>query len=147
MKASNLSRQLVVSFSTFQNLVIPILAFSMLGAAGFGAFTSSTINNKLGSRKSLTFFHRHFWAMVIFFILSAVSKQLRFPTRREIAPLCLVGIIGIFFNQQMVSKNRGLSGPYYLSLWQPLIPVFVQGAVIAIGLEKYTPRKLIGVFI
>jgi len=47
----------------------------------------------------------------------------------------------------MVSKNRSLNGPYLLSLWQPLIPVFVQTAVIMIGLEKYTPRKLIGIVI
>jgi len=47
----------------------------------------------------------------------------------------------------MVSKNRGLSTPYILSLWQPLIPVFVQGAVIFIGLEKSTPRKLAGIVI
>mmetsp|Transcript_21337 Transcript_21337/g.18938 ORF Transcript_21337/g.18938 Transcript_21337/m.18938 type:complete len:87 (-) Transcript_21337:853-1113(-) len=85
--------------------------------------------------------------MAIFCILAILSKQIRFPTRREVAPICLVGIIGIFFNQQMVSKNRSLNGPYLLSLWQPLIPVFVQTAVIMIGLEKYTPRKLIGIVI
>ena len=96
MKASNLSRELVVSFTTFQNLIIPILALNQLATAGFGAYTSSTINNKMGARKSLVFFHRHFWAMVVFFILSLVSKSFRLPTKREIAPIYLVGVI-VFF--------------------------------------------------
>ena len=147
MKASNLSRELVVSFTTFQSLIIPILALNQLATAGFGAYTSSTINNKMLARKSLVFFHRFFWAMVVFFIISLVSKSFRLPTKREVAPICLVGIIGFCFNPQMTTKNRGLSNPYILSLWQPLIPVFVQGAVIIIGLEKSTPRKLAGIVI
>ena len=38
MKASNLSKDLVTSYSTFQDLIIPILALNQLAVAAFGCF-------------------------------------------------------------------------------------------------------------
>ena len=65
MKASNLGKDLVVSYQTFDNLIIPILALNQLFNALFADFAAGTMNIELGSRRSLTFFHRHFWAMVV----------------------------------------------------------------------------------
>jgi len=105
---------------------------------------SSYMNNKLGSRKSLTFAHRHFWGMVLFFVLAVLSKQFRMFTKRETPFVLLTGLLGIFLKAQLTSKSRSTTSPYYLSLWQPLLPVFVQTAVILIGMEKGTPRKITG---
>ena len=147
MKANNLSKELVTSYLTFQNLIIAILALNQLAAAAFGSYASSYINNKLGSRKSLTFFHRHFWTTIVFLIAAKLKGELRFFTRKETKFVILTGILGIFLKAQLTSKNRSVSGPYYLSLWQPLLPVFVQFAVIMLGMEKSTPRKTAGMAI
>lgn len=144
MKSSNLSKELVTSYSTFQNLIIPMLALNQLAIAGFGAYVSSYFNNKLGSRKSLTFMHRHFWSMVLFFIIAVVSKQFRMFTKRETPFVLLTGILGIFLKAQLTSKCRSTTSPYYLSLWQPIMPVFVQAAVIFLGMENNSPRKFMG---
>lgn len=144
MKANNLSRDLITSYSTFHNLIIPILALNQLAVAGFGAYVSSYFNNKLGSRKSLTFLHRHFWTMVLFFVLAILSKQFRMFTRRETPFVILTGVLGIFLKAQLTSKCRSTTSPYYLSLWQPLLPVFVQAATIFLGMEKLNQRKGIG---
>jgi drug/metabolite transporter (DMT)-like permease len=147
MKSSNLNRELIVSYSTFQSLIIPVLALNQLAAAGFGAYVSSYVNTQLGPRRSLTFFFRHFWTMILFLILAIVNKELRFFTKRETPFVLITGILGVFLKAQLTSKSRGVSGPYYLSLWQPLTPVFVQAAVIFLGMEKSSPRKLLGIVI
>lgn len=147
MKASNLNKELIVSYTTFQSLVIPILALNQLAAAGFGAYVSSYVNSQLGPRRSLTFLFRHFWTMVLFLILAILNKEFRLFTKRETPFVLLTGILGIFLKAQLTSKSRGVSGPYYLSLWQPLTPVFVQAAVILLGMEKSSPKKLLGIVI
>lgn len=147
MKSSNLSKSLVTSYSTFHNLIIPILALSQLAQAGFGAFVSSFMNNQLGARKPMVFLLRHFWTMIIFLVLALASKQFRMFTRRETPFIVLTGILGIFLKAQLTSKWRSVTSPFYLALWQPLLPVFVQAATILLGMEKSSIRKTIGMML
>lgn len=144
MKANNLSRDLITSYSTFHSLVIPILALNQLANAGWGAYTSSTVNRRMGPRNPMVFIHRHFGSLVIFFIGALVSKQIRLPTRREIPFIAITGVLGVWLRAAMVSKSRGSTSPYYLSLWQPLLPVFVQAATIVLRMEPLNYRKVIG---
>jgi hypothetical protein len=59
----------------------------------------------------------------------------------------LSGLITVFLDSQLGNKSAEKSGPFFLALWQPLVPVFVQGAVILLKIDNATPRKLMGVWI
>jgi hypothetical protein len=79
----------------------------------------------------------------MFFILALVSKQFRMMTRKEVKFILLTGILNLFLRTQLGAKTRAQDARFF-SLWQPLLPVFVQVAVIMLGMEKPTRRRKIG---
>lgn len=68
-------------------------------------------------------------------------------TKKEAHYIILSGLITVFLDSQLGNKWAEKSGPFFFALWQPLVPVFVQGAVILLKLDHATPRKLLGVWI
>ena len=69
MKASNLSRELVISFNTFDSLIIAILALMQLANAAFITFVAPTVDSKMGASWKLVDLHRYVSITLIFFIL------------------------------------------------------------------------------
>ncbi len=80
-------------------------------------------------------------------LLLALAWRLerRAPARRDLPHLALLGLLGIFANQLLFILGLDLTTATSASVLMPSIPVFAAGAAVALGLERYTPRRAAGV--
>ncbi|CAI2386243.1 unnamed protein product [Moneuplotes crassus] len=144
MKISNVSKNLVVSFTTFDGMINALMLLNQLMNAGMAQFSNPIMNTRLGSRRSLTFFHRHLWITVFTFMLACLKGQLKFPGKKDFHFIVVAGSLNMFLNMQLNSKNNSFFTLPFMMLFQPLFPAFVLMYLIGLGLDKWTPRKIAG---
>jgi len=125
MKISNVSKNLVVSYMTFDSMINALMFLNQFANAGMASFSNGFMNTQLGSRRSLTFFHRHLWITIFTFILTVLKGQLKFPGKQNLHFLVVSGTLGVFLNFQLISKNAGIFTLPFMMLFQPLFPVFI----------------------
>ncbi|CAI2387112.1 unnamed protein product [Moneuplotes crassus] len=129
---------------TFDSMINALMFLNQFANAGMGAFSNGHMNTQLGSRRSLTFFHRHLWITIFTFILTLLKGQLRLPGKKDLHFIVVSGTLGVFLNFQLISKNSAVFTLPFMTLFQPLFPVFVLCGIIILKLDKWTPRKVIG---
>ncbi|CAI2360061.1 unnamed protein product [Moneuplotes crassus] len=129
---------------TFDSMINALMFLNQFANAGMASFSNGFMNTQLGSRRSLTFFHRHLWITIFTFILTVLKGQLKFPGKQNLHFLVVSGTLGVFLNFQLISKNAGIFTLPFMMLFQPLFPVFILCGIIALKLDRWTPRKVIG---
>ncbi|CAI2386226.1 unnamed protein product [Moneuplotes crassus] len=129
---------------TFDSMINALMFLNQFANAGMASFSNGFMNTQLGSRRSLTFFHRHLWITIFIFIMALLKRQLKFPGKKDFHFIVVSGTLGVFLNFQLIAKNSGVFTLPFMMLFQPLFPVFVLCGIIILGLDRWTVRKIIG---
>ncbi|CAI2365587.1 unnamed protein product [Moneuplotes crassus] len=144
MKSSNLSKELVVSYLTFDHMIFALMLLIQLFNAAYDIYAAGTVMTQLGSRRSLTFLHRFIWMAILSCIVSVLKKQMRLPTSKELPHLLLAGVLHLFLGYTLFAKTTYIFDLHIVILWQPIFPVIIMSCAIFLRMDKWTPFKIAG---
>ena len=144
MRIENLKPSLKTYYRTRMSLIDPLIIVLQLVIAGYNSLCSKYLNFSLNLLETFILFFKQFSILTILLLLGLLTHKLRSFTRKEAPYLIVTSISGIFLNQYLFLKSQQHSDPFYVALWQPLVPVFATGASIVFDFEPATRLKLLG---
>jgi len=118
------------------------VAFGLIGVFGQIAFQPGGLSPLAVGAWRLTV-----GAAILLALAAAVYRRAALPARADLARLAVAAALGVALNQWLFLEGLSRSTPINAALMMCLIPVFTVALATAVGLERVSMARIMGVFI